>query len=84
MKSPNRPMQSVWPPEGTRAMLCHMKYTKTVRQLARMARKKAMNRDVLYHQVIPINSQNRGSIPLGVWRSKSISDTLRRGPRIGH
>ena len=30
-------------------MLRHLKYTEAVRQLAGMARQKAMDRDVLYH-----------------------------------
>ena len=35
--------------KGTSAMLRHLKYTKAVRQLAGMARQKAMDRDALYH-----------------------------------
>jgi hypothetical protein len=35
--------------KDTSAVLRHLKYTKAVRQLAGMARQKAMDRDVLYH-----------------------------------
>jgi hypothetical protein len=35
--------------KGTSAMLRRLKYTKAVRQLAGMARQKAMDRDALYH-----------------------------------
>ena len=35
--------------KGAGAMLRHLKYTKAVRQLAGVARQKAMDRDALYH-----------------------------------
>ena len=35
--------------KGTSAMLSHLKYPEAVRQLAGMARQKAMDRDALYH-----------------------------------
>jgi hypothetical protein len=49
MKITNRSTQLAQPLEVASGMLCHITYTDVERELAGMARKKAMNRDVLYH-----------------------------------
>jgi hypothetical protein len=49
MKITNRSRQLAQPLEAASGMLCHITYTDAERELAGMARKKAMSRDVLYH-----------------------------------